>query len=149
MAAKFSRGFLQSVSKWTKETEERSTEVFQESVKTMYDKLYAATPVDTSALRNSLTIHRSGDSPSSDVTGINYVTGAGGRNYAVADSLKLGERVQFSYGRVYWRILEYGFVGVDSLGRNVNRQGRFFITTTLAQWRSVVRETARSLRGRV
>ena len=147
MARRHTVGFLQSVNQWTKKAEDRSTEAFQEGVKDLYDALYSATPYDQGDLRNSLQISVNGQSMSSDVTGQTHTTGAGGRNYAIADSLKLGDRVLFSYGRLYWRILEFGFSGVDSLGRFRVVAPRFYIRSTLSKWRSIIRAAATRLRG--
>lgn len=145
-----SRGFLQAVNKWTKETEERSETAFQNGLLDFYDALSAATPVDTGNLRNSLIasvngpanpgVTGPGDSPSDTV----YRSG-GNQSISAIMSAKIGDRVSFIYQATYARRLNYGFTGFDSLGRFYNQAGRFWIEQVGARYRSIMRAAASRL----
>lgn len=146
-----SRGFLQSVNKWTKETEERSTEAFQNGILDFYDELRAATPVLTGNLRDAWVASKSGNA-------IQTVTGPGdnpsesGNRSGIEQSLqtitnlKLGDRVDIMNNATYYRRLEFGFSGFDSLGRYYNQPGRFFARQVGARYRSIMRAAATRLR---
>lgn len=143
------RGFLQSINTWAKETEERSTEVFQEGVKDFYDEMYANTPVDTGNLRNSLVIGKNGSAEVEFPTGPGYSNSGAAESYAVADSLELGDRAVLSYRATYARRLNLGFTGFDSLGRYYAQPGRFWIEAVGARYRAIMRAAATRYRMRM
>jgi hypothetical protein len=141
-----SRGFLQAVNKWTKETKERSEEALKIGVLDFAIELNETAPIDTGFLRSSLT------------AGINGVVPAGPnaeygsvyndtRLLGVIDQLKLGDKITLVYQAPYARRLEYGFTGVDSLGRFYNQAGRFWITAAGQKYRSIMRRAATRLRN--
>lgn len=144
------RGFLKSVNKWTRETEERSTDALRNGALDFYDALADATPVDTGNLRNSLVAHVNGDAA--------MVTGAGneaseiasrsGYNQSIANimSAKLGDKISFVYHATYARRLNYGFVGFDRLGRFYNQSGRFWIEAVGSRYRTIMRAAATRLK---
>lgn len=144
------RGFLQAVNKWTKETPERAEEAFQNGLLNFYDALSDATPVDTGNLRNSLTATVNGSSTT--VTGPGSSSGdstfRSGAESSIANimSAKLGDKVSFTYNATYFRRLNYGFTGFDSLGRFYNQAGRFWVQRVGAQYRSIMRAAATRLR---
>lgn len=142
-------GFIKAVNQWTRETEERSREAFQDAVKDMYDETFKNTPYDTGALRNSLIVYKDGQPGPHEVTGPDGGHSGAAVSYMNADSLELGDRAKFAYGRTYWRRLEYGFVGSDSLGRFYNQAGRFFLQYSMSKWRSIVRAAATRHRMRM
>lgn len=142
MAKKSTVGFLKAVNGFTRKCEQASEDALRDAVKDMYDITYAATPYDTGSLRNSLVVYKDGDSPPNEVTGPEGGASGAAISYMAADSLKLGDRAKFAYGRTYWRRLEYGMSGFDSLGRYYDTQGRFFLAQSLAKWRSVLRAAA-------
>lgn len=141
-----SRGFLQSVNKWTKETRERSEEAFKMGVLDFAIALNEAAPIDTGFLRSSLTAGINGSIPQ----GPNAAYGSvynDQRLLSVIDQLKLGDRITLVYQAPYARRLEYGFTGQDSLGRFYNQPGRFWITNTGERYRSIMRAAATRLRN--
>lgn len=147
------RGFLQAVSKWTKQTEARSEAAFQNGLLDFYDALSAATPVLTGNLRNSLVASLNGGGAISTVTGpgntpsdSTFRSGAS-QSIATIMSAKIGDRVSFRYGAVYAMRVNYGFTGVDAAGRMVSQPGRFWIESVGARWRSIMRNAATRLRN--
>lgn len=143
------RGFLQAVNTWTRETEERSEDAFREGVKDFYDTLAANTPVDTGNLRNSLVATKSGHAEAQGPTGPGYQNSGVAQSYMEIDSLKLGERISLIYRATYARRLNYGFVGLDSLGRYYNQAGRHWIEAVGGRYRSIMRAAASRLRLRM
>ncbi len=148
--ASTTRGFLQAVNKWTKETEERSEEAFQNGALNFYDALERETPVDTGNLRNSL-VASIGDQPA-------LVTGPGnnsqdstfrsGAEESIRNimSAKIGDRITYAYSATYANRLNYGFYDADSLGRVYSQPGRFWIQRVGSQYRSIMRAAATALR---
>lgn len=140
------RGFLQSVNKFVKESPARSEAVLQDAILDLYLELDRTAPYDTGFLRSSLTIGVNGNVPQgpnakfqSDAN-VNTTLG----NIA---NIKLGDRVSMVYQATYARRLEYGFTGVDSLGRQYNQPGRFWIAAAGSKWRSIIRNAAARLKG--
>lgn len=143
------RGFLKAVNKWTRETEERSNEAFRNGALDFYDALSDATPVLTGNLRNSLVATVNGSTttvtgPGRDPSDKAY---RGGAEQSIANIInaKIGDRISFMYSATYFRRLNYGFVGFDSIGRFYNQAGRFWVQTVGARYRSIMRAAASRL----
>ena len=147
------RGFLASVNKWTKQTEARSEAAFQNGLLDFYDALSDATPVLTGNLRNSLIASLNSGGAVSGVMGPGLTPGdstfrsGASQSIATIMSAKIGDRVSFRYGATYAMRLNYGFHGVDSLGRMYNQPGRFWIQGVGARYRSIMRSAATRLRN--
>lgn len=60
-------------------------------------------------------------------------------------TLSIGETFYFVNNAEYAMRQEFGFTGVDALGRAVHQQGKFFVKKTVAQWSSIVDATAADL----
>lgn len=144
------RGFVQAVNKWTKETEERSETAFQNTALEFYDELRKATPVDTGNLRNSLVASVGGSQqmvtgPGNNPSDSGFRSGAE-TSIANIMNAKLGDRISFLYLASYARRINDGFTGYDSLGRYFNTPGRFWIQRVGSQYRSIARRVATALR---
>lgn len=144
------RGFLQAVNKWTRETEERSEQAFQNGALDFYDALSAATPVITGNLRNSLQATVNGQTaqvtgPGRSASDSTYRSGAE-TSIANIMSAKVGDKISYFYTATYFRRVNYGFVGYDSLGRYYNQSGRFWLQAVEARYRSIMRAAATRLR---
>ena len=141
-----SRGFSNSVNKWAKETEERISLVRAAGLKDFRDALLAATPIDTGNLRASLQTSPQGEIAAGPYMeyGSDYNTAS---SNAVIDSLAKDGRVSFVYRAPYARRLEYGFTGIDSLGRHYNQAGRYWIKSTSARFVSIMRAAATRLKS--
>ena len=144
------RGFLASVNAWTKATEERSEQAFQNTSLEFYNELSKATPVLTGNLRNSLVASVGGNQQM--VTGPGRTSSddsyRGGAEQSISNIMnaKIGDRISYLYLANYARRWNYGFTGYDSLGRFYNQAGRFWIQAVGARYRSIARRVAASLR---
>jgi len=146
-SAATTRGFIQSVNKWTLQTQERSEDAFQEGAKDFYDALEANTPRLTGNLRGSLVATVNGSSERSGPTNLDYAEGSGrAESYVNIDNAKLGDRISYRYRAGYWARLNFGFTGFDSLGRYYSQAGRFFVEATGSRYRSIMRAAATRLR---
>lgn len=149
-----SRGFVQAVNKWTRETEERSETAFQNTILELFDQVRANTPVKTGNLRDAWIVSKQGQAISS-VTGPGNSPDSSGPRSGVEQSLatiltlKIGDRASIMNYATYFRRLEYGMTGFDSLGRYYNTAGRFFARQVFSRYRSIARQVATSLRMRV
>lgn len=144
------RGFLQSVNKFVKETEERSLDAFQEGSKDFYDLLVSESPRDTGHLRGAWVATVNGAPVAAFPTNIDVAEGSGrAESYVNIDNAKLGDRITYSNRATYFRRVNNGFVGTDSLGRFYNQIGQYFVERAGAQYRSVVRRAASALKLRM
>lgn len=57
-------------------------------------------------------------------------------------TMDVGDVFYYYNNAKYAMAQNYGFVGVDSLGRHRHLQGKHFLEKTLAQWPQIVAETA-------
>jgi hypothetical protein len=144
------RAFLRSVNAWTLQTEERSEQAFREGSLDFYDALRDATPVLTGNLRNSLVATTNGETsivtgPGNDSTDRSFRSGEN-TSRANIMSAKIGDKISYMYTATYFRRLNYGFTGFDSLGRFYNQAGRFWVQAVGARYRSIMRAAATRLR---
>lgn len=141
------RGFLNSIAKWSEKSERAATDVFRNGALDFYDALAAATPVDTGNLRNSLVAHKNGSSistvtgPGENSSDSTFRSGAS-QSIGTIMGLELGDRVSFVYHASYARRLNYGFTGYDSLGRFYSQPGRFWIERVGSRYKAIMRSAA-------
>lgn len=64
---------------------------------------------------------------------------------AIIGTMKAGDVFHMRNNTVYARRIEFGFVGQDSLGRNYNQKGQYFVTNVVASWSAIVEEVAAAL----
>lgn len=64
-------------------------------------------------------------------------------------TLSIGQTFFYVNNAKYAMRQEFGFTGVDSLGRSIHQPGKFFVRKTIAQWPAIVNETAVDLRFRL
>lgn len=67
----------------------------------------------------------------------------------IVSTMRIGQVFYYTNNAAYALRQEYGFTGVDSLGRAVHQQGKFFVKKTIAQWPHIVDETAADLNFRM
>ena len=53
---------------------------------------------------------------------------------------EIGDTLGFGFQAVYAPRMEFGFVGQDSLGRNYNMAGNYFVQGAVDQWVTLVKE---------
>ena len=140
-----SRGFSKAVNKWTKATEERSTEAFQIGSLDFFLALRDETPILTGFLRSSLTAGINGDIPSGAPNAYGSVSNDT-EALGVFGRLKLGDKVTMAYRANYALRQNYGFVGADSLGRFYNQAPKLWVEAVSARWVSIMRAAASRLR---
>lgn len=72
----------------------------------------------------------------------------GMQDYAsFAETLEIGDVAYLSLRAAYAHRRNYGFVGMDSLGRSYNDEGNFFVERTALAWQSIVDSNVRKARG--
>lgn len=64
----------------------------------------------------------------------------------LVSTLDVGDTFYYVNNAKYAMRQNYGFTGVDSLGRHVHQPGKFFLQRTLAQWPQIVADVAADLR---
>ena len=133
--------FADAVDQWTKETEQRMTAVWRQSIDDLAEVMNRTRanggrlPHLTGTLMRSLLASTAGPIP----------MGAPGAKYAGTDiglttaGLQLDQTVWLGYQAIYARRMNYGFVGEDSLGRNYNQAGAHFVEGAIAEWPNIVR----------
>lgn len=130
--------FAEQVGAWAAETDRRLLAVWHQSVIILAQEMIrtksdgGALPKITGNLARSI-LAQIGSMPrvsEGQFAGVDV--GA-----AVAQSL-LGSEIYIGFQAAYARRMNYGFVGMDSLGRNYNQQGNFFVERAVAMWPQIV-----------
>jgi hypothetical protein len=132
------KSFSASVNAFAGKTKRQMREVFVESVQDVVEIAQTPKgkggrmPVVTGNLRNSL------------ASGLNGSFGnVGADSYSVTlTGLELGDVARFAWTAPYARRMELGFSGTDSLGRNYEQSGNFFVGSAAAQWPQIVTKWA-------
>jgi hypothetical protein len=129
--------FKIDVSKWVDGAKDKLRRFAIEFVQDVAQEIVEVTPWKTGNLRASwyATINDSGSAPAG---GIGDVASLG----LVAANLKLGDVYRMQNGAVYAMRVEFGFVGLDSLGRHYNQAPRAFVRNTLARADTIAAATA-------
>lgn len=138
--------FRAQLGAWAKQTQANLDALVRQSAQEVASQVVHATPVDTGFLRGSW--QPSIGKPASD-DGAAALDPGGGNTQAkigiTAAGMKAGEHFYMTNNAAYALRLEYGFVGADSLGRNYNQAGRFFVGDTIKRWPMIVDEVAADL----
>lgn len=158
------KSFSASIEKWAKATMEDVENVFKEAAQRVIEKMQTVgpskarpgggagghMPVDTGFLRASLVA--SLNSPTTGITVAPKDVGAHqyneGQVSLVILSARLGDSIYAVYTAAYARRLEYGFFGVDSLGRQYNQGGYGFVRLAAQQWPKIVEEVVKEAKRR-
>lgn len=146
MAQLRNQRFYASLGKFAQTTEANLLALARQSIQELNEKVVATTPVDTGFLRGSW-------QPSIGQPGGGYGNGQKrsqisvtvNEAIALTNSLKLGDYFFMTNNAVYARRIEYGFVGKDSLGRNYNQAGRYWINDAVKAWPTIVSKVAKEL----
>ena len=132
--------FADTVDQWTKETEQRMTAVWRQSIDDLADTMNRTRanggrlPHLTGNLMRSLLASTSA-MPSTGAPNAKYI----GQDVGlVTAGLQLDQTVWLGYQANYARRLNYGFVGQDSLGRTYNQAGAHFVEGAIAEWPNIV-----------
>lgn len=133
--------FSSIVDQWTKETEQRMTAVWRQSI----DDL--AEVMNRTRSNGGRLPHLTGNLMRSLLASTSAMPATGGPNakYSGQDvglttaGLRLDQTIWLGYQAIYARRMNYGFVGEDSLGRNYNQAGAHFVEGAIADWPNIVR----------
>lgn len=141
--------FAAHVDQWTKETEARMLAVFKRAVELLAEELGKTqgnggrTPKQTGNLIRSI-LGQIGSMPSQGGAGAQF--GGSDVGLVVAGAV-LGQSISIGFQANYARRLNYGFVGQDSAGRNINQAGAFFVEGAAAKWPQFVKAAAAEIKG--
>ncbi len=107
---------------WVAKAKGKTKEFAVEFIQDISQEVVIATPVKTGFLRGSWY---------GTINGGAVGTVSGGGFSLSLEDLNLGDIYTMANGAAYAARIEYGFVGVDSLGRHYNQQPRAFIRGTV------------------
>lgn len=140
--------FADTVDAWAKETEQRMTAVWRQSIDDLADTMNKTRanggrlPHLTGNLMRSLLASTS----AMPATGEPDAKYSGQDVGLVTSGLRLDQTVWLGYQAIYARRLNYGFVGKDkfvkkdgSVGREYNQAGAHFVEGAIADWPNIVR----------
>ena len=133
--------FADTVDAWTKETEQRMTAVWRQSIDDLAEVMNRTRsnggrlPHLTGNLMRSLLASTSA-MPSTGGPDAKY---SGQDVGLVTAGLRLDQTIWLGYQAIYARRMNYGFVGEDSLGRTYNQAGAHFVEAAIADWPNIVR----------
>lgn len=143
--------FADLVGDWAKETEARLTAVWRGSIDMLADEMTTTRanggrlPILTGNLMRSLLASTSA-MPETGEADAQYV---GQDIGSITASLTTDQTVWIGYQAIYARRQNYGFVGVDSLGRNYNQEGAHFAEGAVALWPTIVALVAEDIKAKV
>jgi hypothetical protein len=138
---------LANMDQWSAKAKRNTSMVFRSSAQKLAEAVMedvgpgqGQTPIDTGNLRNSLMAStasmpavREGEFSAPDIT------------LAIAGA-EVGQTIYLGFQAAYARRLNSGFTGTDSLGRNYNQSGRFFVESKANRWQEFVDAAAGELK---
>lgn len=142
--------FASQVDAWVQETEKRVNAVFRLSTQKVISIMQSNVPYRDGFLRASLVVLVNQKPPKADrgqESGMGQYTDAY-MQMQIAGA-KAGDRIVAAYTMEYARRLEYGFNGVDSLGRSYNQAPIGWTRSAASQWRACVEEATAEAKARV
>jgi hypothetical protein len=141
------RGFSNSVNAFVKKSQVKRQEAYHEGLKDFAAALQANAPILSGNLRASQQTSLAGAVMAGPYKEYGSAYNLAASN-AVIDSAGEGDRVVISYRAPYARRQEYGFTGVDSLGRYYSHAGKYWIARTSKQFVSIMRAAATRVRNK-
>ena len=141
--------FSSIVDQWTKETEQRMTAVWRQSIDDLADTM------NRTRANGGRLPHLTGNLMRSLLASTSAMPSTGGPNAKytgqdvglVTAGLQLDQTVWLGYQAIYARRLNYGFVGQDSLGRTYNQAGAHFVEGAIAEWPSIVERAVAKIKA--
>ena len=141
--------FSSIVDQWTKETEQRMTAVWRQSIDDLADTM------NRTRANGGRLPHLTGNLMRSLLASTSAMPSTGGPNAKytgqdvglVTAGLRLDQTVWLGYQAIYARRLNYGFVGQDSLGRTYNQAGAHFVEGAIAEWPSIVERAVAKIKA--
>lgn len=142
--------FASQVDAWVQETEKRINAVFRLSTQKVITIMQSNAPYQDGFLRSSLVVLVNQNPPIANrgqENGMGPYTDAY-MQVQIAGAVA-GDRITAAYTMEYARRLEYGFNGVDSLGRNYHQAPLGWTRMAAAQWKRCVDEATAEAKARV
>lgn len=138
--------FSQSVAAWVRdEAKENATLIFRTAASYMYEETIrnrttggGVMPHDTGNMGRSLHVQENYIAPV-DVVENEYSDRSGEYEVTIMN-VDYGDTLGFGFQAVYAPRQEYGFVGEDSLGRNYNQSGAYFVARAVEMWLDLVKK---------
>lgn len=140
--------FAADVDAWCRATEARMLAVFKRAVELLADELTfgrqngGKVPWDTGNMARSLVAEINADVMTKEGT-----FAAAGDVGAKVALLEIGDVITLGYQAIYARAVNYGYVGTDSLGRSVNREGAHFVEYAASMWPVMVNLAVEELKA--
>jgi hypothetical protein len=134
--------FSDQVLKFNAEAKENSSLILRTAVDSLHKEIARPKsvggnlPFDTGNLGRSIEVSTVAF-PDVDQTEIEY--GAQDVSFTI-NGVEFGDPVYIGVRAVYGPRMNYGFVGQDSLGRNYNQSGNYFVERGGQMWPSLVKE---------
>lgn len=142
------RQFRASLNKWAKQFSLDMDALARQTAQEMSERVVRDTPVDLGFLRSSWqpSIGSSGTVTLRAAPKDGSAGPPPGASIALKVSeMKAGDTYRLINNAAYAMRIEFGFVGQDSLGRNYNQKGRYFVTRNVKAWPLVVDKIAKEL----
>ncbi|MDX3973293.1 hypothetical protein [Shinella sp.] len=142
--------FASEVDEWVQQTEKRINAVFRLSTQKAISFMQQNVPVQDGFLRASLVVLVNQPPPKAEKSqedGMGPFTDAY-MQLQIASAVS-GDRIVAAYTMEYARRLEYGFTGVDSIGRSYNQPPVGWTRLAAQQWKTFVREATAEAKARV
>lgn len=121
--------FSFEVTRWVDQARENANAALRAIAMDATNRVKELTPVDTGFLRSNWTIIRKGQEEP--------VAGRVPDPARAVMTARVGDVIVIVNPTVYARVVEYGFVGVDSAGHHHNRQGVHMMAQTMAELPSI------------
>lgn len=142
MAAGDPEQFVKDVAYWRNRAEENLIGSIRAVIRSLVRDIEATTPVDTGVLKSSYYAARNSREPRGAPGG-----GSLGNVIAVIDRMKLGDSFTMANVAPYALRVEFGFVGQDSIGRNYNQLGRYWVAGALARHQGAIQGVLSAING--
>lgn len=148
------RTFAADLGRWRTQTLERMQQLAQQSIQALAEEVVIKSPVLTGFFRGSWQpgLNAPPRASESNGQGENVTDPTGDLTFMrlnlTINDIKIGDTFYLSNNTKYGPRLEFGFVGLDSLGRYYNQPGLFFVTSAMGKWPSIVEATAAELNAR-
>jgi hypothetical protein len=146
------RSFAASVSAWCQEVEGAAEATLQLAAQMVYNQVRTnyneggRLPIDTGNLRRS--IIADGASMPAVETDKKQFPDRSATSLEILGTMELGTVSYIAVTAAYGARMNYGFVGVDSLGRSYNQQGFGFLDAEEQAWPQTVSRAEAQIRGR-
>jgi hypothetical protein len=143
-------GFAATISEWGRAEMERAEAIFQTAAQTVANEVRVPLseggrmPIDTGNLRRSLEASTAA-MPTVKPEQTEFAESA---IEMVIAGAELGSSIYLGFQAAYALRTNYGFVGVDALGRTYNQPGYGFVDAVAQRWPQIVTEAEAKVRGR-